>query len=69
MGRYVNDPKDPELLYIADTSDDLQTELPRIEQVINWGNNSLTDSGFEQHLQDVQVRGMRVYLKRRFDPQ
>lgn len=68
MGRYVNDPKNPELLYIADNYDDLQLELPKIEQVIKWGNNSLVDSGFDQHLQDIVVRGLKVFLKLRNTP-
>jgi hypothetical protein len=64
MGRYVNDAKDRELLYVADNAADLAAEVLKIQQLVDWGNRSLQDSGYDQMAsQYVDVRGMKVYIR------
>ena len=66
MGRYVNDPKDMELLFIADNAADLAAEVPKIEKLVQWGNQSLQDSGYDEMAsQYVDVKGMKVYIRLR----
>lgn len=63
MGRYITTLKDPELLYIADSLDDLNKELPEIKKIVQWGNTSFSDSGYDIPEQTVEVVGLKVYLR------
>jgi predicted Co/Zn/Cd cation transporter (cation efflux family) len=60
---YVNDVKDPELLFVIDKEDD-NTELQNIERMINNMNVALVDSGFENYQYKLEVTGKKAYVRK-----
>lgn len=61
---YVTDPKDPELLYVGDAKGIPQSVLSDVRKQVDFLNASLNDSGFAQYHYFVDVRGVRVYIRR-----
>lgn len=57
---YVNNEKEPELVYVG--NDD--QELTQIARMVAKLNADLVDSGFEQYKFDLEVKGEKAYIKR-----
>jgi hypothetical protein len=60
---YVNDVKDPELLFVIDKDED-EVELVNIERMIQNMNVALIDSGFENYQYKLEVTGNKAYVKK-----
>jgi hypothetical protein len=60
---YVNDIKDPELVFVIDKEDD-DAELQNIERMINNMNVALVDSGFENYQYKLEVAGNKAYVRK-----
>ena len=59
---YINNSEVPELLYVIDNESD--KELQNIEKMISNMNESLIDSGFEQHQFKLEIIGKKAYVKK-----
>lgn len=59
--KYVNDPKDPELLGIIESDDDLEW----IEKTVAHFNDDLLDSGFEHHQFYFERRKNKAYIRKK----
>ena len=57
---YVNNEKDPELVFVG--NDD--QELTMIARIVEKLNADLVDSGFEQYKFDLDLKGDKAYIKR-----
>jgi hypothetical protein len=60
---YVNDVKDPELLFVIDKKSDV-AELENIERMISNMNVALVDSGFENYQYKLEVTGNKAYVRK-----
>lgn len=60
MMGYVNNEKEPELVFVG--NDDL--ELTQIARMVEKLNADLVDSGFDQYKFDLEVKGQKAYIKR-----
>jgi hypothetical protein len=60
---YVNDVKDPELLFVIDKDED-NIELSNIERIIENMNVALIDSGFENYQYKLEVDGNKAYVRK-----
>lgn len=60
---YVNDVKDPELVFVIDKDDD-NAEIQNIERMINNMNVALIDSGFENYQYKLEVTGNKAYVRK-----
>lgn len=57
---YVNNDKEPELVYVGNDAE----ELDKIKRWVSNMNNSLVDSGFDQYRFDLEIVGDKAYIKR-----
>jgi hypothetical protein len=60
MMGYVNNDKEPELVFVG--NDD--QELTQIARMVEKLNADLVDSGFDQYKFDLEVKGDKAYIKR-----
>ena len=60
---YVNDIKDPELVFVIDKDDD-NSELQNIERIVNNMNVAVIDSGFENYQYKPEVSGNKAYVRK-----
>ncbi len=60
---YVNNEKEPELLFTIDNPDD-QIEVDRIKQMVENMNHDLQDSGFGIYQYVMEIVGNKVYIRR-----
>ena len=60
---YVNDIKDPELVFVIDKDDD-NSELQNIERIVNNMSVALIDSGFENYQYKLEVTGNKAYVRK-----
>lgn len=57
---YVNNEKEPTLVYVGDDTE----ELTKIARMVERLNADLIDSGFEQYKFELEVKGDKAYVKR-----
>ena len=57
---YVNDEKDPQLVFVGQD----EAELTKIARMVEKLNADLVDSGFDQYKYDLEVKGNKAYIKR-----
>ena len=60
---YVNDVKDPELVFVIDKEDDT-AEIQNIKRMIENMNVALIDSGFENYQYKLEVTGKKAYVRK-----
>lgn len=60
---YVNDVKDPELVFVIDKDGD-RAEIENIERMISNMNVALIDSGFENYQYKLEVTGNKAYVRK-----
>jgi hypothetical protein len=60
---YVNDVKDPELLFVINKDED-NVELLNIERMIENMNVALVDSGFENYQYKLEIDGNKAYVRK-----
>lgn len=60
---YVNNEKEPELLFVIENPDD-QIEVNRIRQMVENMNHDLIDSGFGLYQYVTEIVGNKVYVRR-----
>jgi hypothetical protein len=60
---YVNDVKEPELLFVINKDED-NVELLNIERMIENMNVALVDSGFENYQYKLEIDGNKAYVRK-----
>ena len=59
---YVNDEKDPELIFKVDHPTEM-SELYNIEKMVDNMNQQLIDSGFDQYQYRLDFNNQRAYIR------
>jgi hypothetical protein len=60
---YVNNEKEPELLFIIECEED-EKEVTKIASMVENMNNDLVDSGFSLYQYVTEIIGKKVYVRR-----
>jgi predicted Co/Zn/Cd cation transporter (cation efflux family) len=60
---YVNNTKDPELVFKIDNENE-KKEIDNIRQMVDNMNNQLTDSGYESYQYNLELIGNKAYIRK-----
>ena len=60
---YVNNTKDPELVFKIDNENE-KKEIDNIRRMVDNMNNQLTDSGYEAYQYNLELIGNKAYIRK-----
>jgi|TARA_R110000868_G_scaffold247081_1_gene503562 predicted Co/Zn/Cd cation transporter (cation efflux family) len=60
---YVNNTKDPELVFKIDSESEKQ-EIENIRRMVENMNNQLNDSGYEAYQYNLELVGNKAYIRK-----